>query len=888
MTSPQQPPRWADQFLVWFVAEELREEIQGDLQEAFYHRLETQGLAKAKWQYIKDVFQFFKPYAFEKYSRAKQFIPTMFDNYFKIALRNILHRKGFTTINLLGLSIGLSAIMLITLYLQHEYSYDQPTPQHEQVYRIMNKYRDQTYCNMLFNGYYSASPDTQLFLINHLLTFEEIEQACHFVPSQSAIGGGDQYFVELGNKRFIAKNVLYTNTGIAFQDMFPQKFLMGSPESAFSDFGTVVLTRKLAEQWFGETWFAQDLIGKNLTIRDQQLRLAGVIENVPGNVHYDFDWIVHRPKIPSWGAYTYVRVQEGASIEKVMTAFNNNPDPVYPGYSDDPLWKGSFALPLTDIHFTSGTLYELKPVANKAYLSTFGIVGLVIFLIILTNYTNLSVAMYADRQKELGMRKVLGARPEDISFQLLAEAILLALFCLPLCYLFLYLVLPYFSTLMELELGFASLWQPWAIIGMLSLALFTGLLSGLYPALAYAQKSMLQLFGKKINHVFGIRLFNFRNLLLTWQFTMVIGLLSITYFIYQQMDYIQHKQLGYEKEGVLYFGVNGTEKYEQLKAKMLRIPGVQAVGANAVPGADMYNQMTYKMKNTDVTLSDGTMLYMDKGTLDALQIDCPACAKLDNGKQQILVLNQTAADKLAKIKGVSPQQLIGQTIVTEPEYENEEFGNGIHYTIDGIIPDYKYFSLKYPNQTLILQVNRDAPWVHTALVRAETEQLSATLAQIKTAYTEVEQVIPFDPYFLEDRLRELYNSERQAGYLMASLSMIAILLALMGLAGMVSYMAYSKQKEIGIRKVLGASVQHILFRFNKDFMLLLGIATLIATPVAIYLAYNWLESFAYRITPHWLVVLLAGGVALLLVVLLVSLQSFKAANQHPVEVLRTE
>ncbi|MFK8010325.1 MAG: permease prefix domain 2-containing transporter [Saprospiraceae bacterium] len=378
------PPKWADKFLAWFCAEDLLEEIQGDLHEAYHHQVEKIGRAGANRWYAKNVFQFFRPYAFEKYSRAKQFLP-MFDNYYKIAIRNILHRKGFTAINMLGLTVGISVIMLIGLFLKNELTYDQSSPDHEQVFRVMNGYRDQIYTPMYFGNYSSTSPTSQLKLTNHLRAYDDVAAACHFIQSESSIGGREQFFVETEGKRFTAQNILYTNTGKEFQNIFPQKFLMGNTETAFGKFDQIILTEKLASKWFGQNWLSQDLIGKDLVIESRNFQLGGIIQNVPDNVHYEFDWIIHQDSIPSWAAYTYFKLEPESSVAPVIARLNSEADLVYPGYSEDPLSKGMKALPLADIHFTKSTLYELKPIANRTYLNTLGLVALVILLIILIN-----------------------------------------------------------------------------------------------------------------------------------------------------------------------------------------------------------------------------------------------------------------------------------------------------------------------------------------------------------------------------------------------------------------------------------------------------------------------------------------------------------------------
>lgn len=880
MKEKRLPPKWADQFLVWFCSEDLLEEIQGDLHEAYYHRVKSIGRKQANRQYIKDVFQFFRPYAFEKYSRAKQFLP-MYKNYYKIAMRNILHRKGFTAINMLGLTVGISAVLLIGLFLNNEYTYDQSTRDHEQIFRLMNGYRDQVYTPMYFNDYNRSTPEVQKRLINHLEDYEEVQTACHFVLSESDIGGREKYFVEVDGKKIVAANLLNTNTGKEFQEIFPQKFLMGSAEGAFNRSNQIVLTEKLANRWFGNNWQSQDLLGKNIEVRAVNYELIGVVEDQLNNVHFNFDWLIYKDSLTSWAAYTYFKMKPNYDVAAIESRFNSEVDLVYPGYSEDPLRKEVQALPLVDIHFTKGTLYEIKDTANIIYLNTFGIVGLIILLIILTNYTNLSIAMYADRQKELAVRKVMGAQSQDIIFQLLAEAIILALLCFPLCLLLLWLALPYFSELMNIGWSSSILFQGEILFSLLILLLFSGLLSAIYPALSYGKKSMRELFGQKVNRILGNRNFNFRNVLVSFQFFMMVGLLSITFFIHQQMEFINNIDLGYQKENIIHFSIDGIEKYTALKKELLSFPEVKAVGANGLPGSDMYNQTTYKMKDTDVTLADGTMQYLDMGSVEALQLECKECKKLEEGKKRIFLINQTAANKLAKVKGVAPENLIGETLISEPEYENEEYGFGIPVTIDGIMNDYKYFSLKYPNQSLLISVRPEPTYAQHMMVRADTDNWSLTIQKIEAAYAKVEKVQPFDFGFLDKRISDLYEDERKSGILMAGLSLIAIILALTGLAGIVSYIIYSRQKEISIRKILGASVVNILYFFNKEFLILIGLATLIATPISIFLAFKWLNTFAFHIDPSIWVIALAGLVVLMLVGFLVTIQSLKVATTNP-------
>ncbi|MEM6344566.1 MAG: FtsX-like permease family protein [Bacteroidota bacterium] len=884
-----QPPKWATSFLEYFVAEELIEEIQGDLFEAYQYRVKTRSIKYARNQYILDVFRFFKPYAFEKYSHAKQFLP-MIDSYFKVALRNILKRKSFSLINLLGLSVGLTVISIIGVYLKHELTYDRHLPQADRTYRLMNQYREQVYTCMSFNDYYGSDQKTQLQVVNFLKDKAEVEQACHFSLSGTAPTNTSQFYVRFDERELIAEQILFTNTGQEFQQIFGLKFLLGNPTMAFGDYGKIILSESQTSRWFGSKWADRELIGKEIEIQGSKYELVGVVKDLPSNTHFDFNIILHLPTIPGWAAYTYFTLAENSEPSPLLGQLHQNLAQIYPRYLEDPLFKGFEAIPLKDIHFRLETLYELKPNGNRAYILSFASVALIILLIIIINYTNLSIAMYVERQKELGVRKVLGARGIDIGLQLSAESLLMALLAFPICLLALALLLPYFNELMDIRLEALSLFSLSNVLSLLALIVFTGLLSAAYPALKYGGSSMLRLFGKTPKVIQFGRLINFRNGLLSTQFVMVVGLLSLTYFIYQQMNLIQTQNLGYQKEGIIYFPLTGPEKYQALKSRLESIPEIQAIGANGVPGVDMFNQSTYKMLDTELTLSDGTDQYFSLGSIQTLGIDCPPCSLLQEGRKNIFLINQTAADKLAKSKGVPPQALIGEVLISEPEYENEEsdYGYGFPHTIDGIIEDYKYFSLKYASQSLLINVSAKPEYVYEMLIRAESPNWPQLIRKIETAYKEVEVKTPFQYQFLSDRLAELYASERQAGILMGGLSLVAILLCLTGLAGVVSYLAFSRQKEMGIRKVLGASSLDILGVFQKEYLYLVGIATVIALPIALYFANRWLENFAIRIEPHFGIVLLAGMTALLLILTLVSLQSMKIIRSQPLIAINGE
>ncbi|MEL6557991.1 MAG: FtsX-like permease family protein [Bacteroidota bacterium] len=885
MSQKLQPPKIASRFLQWFCAEELLEEIEGDLHEAFYFRSRKYGHLRAKWLYFTDVIRFFKPYSFEKYSRSKQYIP-MVKNYFKIAVRNLLKRKGLTALNMVGLSVGIASVLMVSIYLFHELNYDKHVPESEKVFRMVNQYRDQTYTCMAFFDYYGTTADGQLKLIDFLKNYPEVEQVSHFVLNNSPIGPNDQYYVTAGDKKFVLDDFLFTNTGLPFQEIFPQQFIQGSPENAFADFQKIILTKPLAVRLYGGLWEKEQVIGKSIQISDETFIVGGVVEEMPGNSHFQFSAIVYQATIPSWGAYTYLKVQNPDQIGQVVDRFNAEVDLMYPGRSEDPLQKGVKAVALTDIHFTDGMLYELKPTANQAYLLTFGIVGIIILLIIWTNYTNLAIATYANRQKELGLRKTLGARTKDISNQVMTEAVLITLLSMPVSWLIVYSAMPAFNELLNIGFDRTDLFHPVAFLYLLLILIVTGLISGIYPSVVYSRKSLVGLLEGKLNNVRNAGKLNFRNALLTSQFFMLIVLVSITLIIQQQMNYVQSKEMGFEKEGVVFFEINGAEKYNLLEQQLKQIPEIESVGNGMIPGQDMYNQLTYKMKGTDITFADGTFIYASKGAFDVLEIQSDAFRDIES-KKTVFVVNRTAAKKLATAKGISENELVGQTLIAEPEYEFEG-EMGYEKVIGGIVEDFDYFNLKHNSQPLLIDVFHESAYVYDVLIKAKTDNWVQTIADIEKAYLSIEKKRPFDITFLDNHLHQIYQKEKNAGILTAGLTGVSMGLAIMGLIGIVGFITFSRQKEIGVRKVFGASIKDILFILNKDYLIMMVIATVIAAPAVIFLANKWLDSFAYHIDPGLKTIGVAGLLTLAIVMMVVISQSVRSARSNPADTLRSE
>jgi len=893
--SRMQPPRWASRFLNWFVAEELREEIIGDLEEAYQYRKEQVGKFKADLWFISDVFKFFKPYTFEKYSRTKQYLP-MVKNYFKIALRNIVKRKGFTAINLGGLTVSLSVILIVGLFLNYHKSYDQHYPKSERTYRLENVFRSQTYAPFRFDGFYGADRNAQLETKAFLNSFSEVEEVAYLLQSDAAISQQDEYFLEFGDERHAVELILFTNTPNEFLSIFPQHFTVGSEGLFSADFQKVLLTESLAARLFGDNWNSEQLIGKAFKMEAENQEasnytIAGIIDDPKPNSHFTFNMIVNTPRIPSWGAYTYFTTPEPIDPQLLKERINERYVELEPVYGKDERYKGVQIQNVSDIHLANGDiLYELRARVNPTILTIFATVALVILFITWTNYMNLSIAMYSHRQKEIGMRKVMGARSKDIVYQLMVEIIMVSLLAFPLAMFLVYMVLPLFNHLMELQIPTSKLFSFGVIASAIGITIFTGVISGLYPALIFSRKHLLNLFKSKLNQAQGKYGFGMRRMLVGAQFVLLVLMLSLTGYIYLQMDFVRSKDLGFNQEGVINVPIEGIEKHRLFKEKLQSLSEIAVVGTGRIPGRNRFNMTTYLLQGKEEIFDDANVIYADYETMIALGIDHPAFKKLENGLDRVHLINHALAQNFTSTYDLTQEDLIGKVIVDEPEYTDPETGEvGVKRPIDGILPDMHYFSLKFDINPLIFAVDREPGWAFNSVVRLkEGENLLQVIPQIEEAYYEAGNTTPFDFSFLSKNIEQLYESERRTFWLISVLSVVAILLAMVGLIGLVSYLVFTRQKEIGIRKVFGASITQILFIVNKEFIILMVLATAIATPFIYLIAGKWLENFAYRIDMSPMMILAAGAGAMLIVALVVSFQSRKTATTNPTDVLTEE
>ena len=805
-------------------------------------------------------------------------------NYLKVAVRNLQRKRFYNLINFVCLAVGILTTALAVLYLDYETSFDEMVPEADRKYRLARTFRSQDYSVMSFDGYFGAEPEVQMKQINGITNIKGVEQACQFYTFWNPT------IIKTGDQELTTRSILHTNTPTEFFDFFGWRFLYGSVDGFRQNLNTAVLTASEAERFFGADWRQQDLLDRILTIDEEDYTVAGVIADLPPNAHYDFSIALHREKIEYWGSRTYIKLAPGADPQQVKQRMDENIASINTNLADSELFGGTIIQPLTSIHLNSDMLYELKPPGDKRYLYIIGIISGIILLLTISNYTNLSIAMNAGRAREIGMRKIFGATEGQISNQFMLESLVLSMLTLPVVGLGMWLLIPWFNNFMGTGLN-EQIWQDlnfWMILLVVTIGV--GILASLYPSVFLARHPVLRLFrGNLVKN--SSRGFSTRKAIITFQFILLIGLCSLTLFVNQQLRYIQEKDLGFDKEQVVYVNLaEDSTKFEVFKNELLQIPEVTGVGSGSPLGRNPFNQTTYKLEGTAEVYDDAYDISLDYSAVDLLNIETTIpyyIADPDNAPQNLVLINETLADKLSNRFDLSREQLIGRTIIEEPEYTDEETGEvGFPFPIAGTFKDINMFSLREKITPMFLTVYKNPGFVRWVSIAWEGAAPAEIMEKIERKYNALNLDRAFYYSYLTQNIEELYAKERRIGRLSIYFSLVAFAVAVIGLIALTAFLTTLKQKEIGIRKILGASQLDILRRFNREYLWLLLIGLVVAAPLAWYGVSQWLSSFAYRIDINPLIFLLAGAITLLITTIAVSLMTLRAAHAVPVQALQ--
>lgn len=809
----------------------------------------------------------------------------MFKNYLKIAWRNLLKNKTFSLINIAGLASGLACFILITLYIIDELSYDRFHEKADRIYRVHSDIR--------FGG-----TDMSLAVTSDPMgatlkkDYPQVEQFTRIYASEgSKLFKKDNVFISEGR-------VVYADSTLF--DVFTFPAVAGNAKTALNEPNTVVINEATAKKYFGSVEAA---MGKTMECNDERNRLykvTAVIKDIPKNSHFNYDLFLSMDNVEynfgnfmSHNFHTYIVLQPGADYK----AFDKNFVQLIEKYllpqarqfmkiesmSDFEKTGNKLAysiMPITDIHLHSDRIVELGVNGSIQYVYIFGAVALFILLIACINFMNLSTARSASRAKEVGIRKVLGTEKKYLIRQFLAESTLTSFIALLLAILGAWLALNWFNNLAGKEFHITDLLQPGFLLFLLALPVAVGLVAGSYPAFFLSSFKPISVLKGKLNT--GFSKSNLRSSLVVFQFFTTILLITGTIVIYKQLRYIQTTKIGFNKDQVLIIDnpSMGRSTAESFKAEVAKLSSVKSASfagflpvSNSSRNDNTWSTEAVMTEKNGFNMQNWRIDYDYIPTLGMEVIKGRNFSQQYGGDSTALIINETTAAL------IGPGDPIGKKLYTT------DGQNSKVYTVIGVVKNFNYESLRKNVGPLCFRLGNNR-WA-TAF-RVETKDMKNLLAQVETTFKKMAPGMPFTYNFLDESFDRMYRDEQRIGKVAFSFSFLAILIACLGLFGLATYMAEQRTKEIGVRKVLGASVSSIVQMLSKDFVKLVLLACVFAIPLAWWAMSQWLQNFAYRVSIGWWVFAAAAGIALIITILTVSSQAVKAALTNPVKSLRTE
>ncbi|HEV8270224.1 MAG TPA: ABC transporter permease, partial [Chitinophagaceae bacterium] len=746
----------------------------------------------------------------------------MIKNYFKIAFRNIIRHKAFAAINIAGLAIGMTCSIFILLWVQNELSYDRFHKNAHEIYRITANAGD-------FNA-----------AVNCAGMPPELKIKIPAVKNYVRLSHPSTNVFEVGNRKFEEKNVFYVDS--TFLQVFSFSLIKGNPETALMRPDAVLITENMAKKYFGE----ENPLGKTLKKNNgDNVTVTGVLANIPSNSHLQFDFILPVSSIAqsdndlrtstwqNFNYYAYIQLDKNfKATSAAIEGLNKQINKIFKEHVKEEELKVDFHLQaLRSIHLYSNYQVDLPGHGNSQYVNIFFVVALFILAVACINFMNLATARSARRAKEVGLRKVVGAGRKQLIGQFLGESLLISFLSLLIAVSLVWLLLPAFNDLAGKELAIHLL-DGKLILILVGIALLTGLISGSYPALFLSGFRPVQVLKGSMKNMGGNLIF--RNGLVVVQFVVSIVLLAGTAIVYRQLTYIKNMNLGFDKSNLLYMPMTGEMwgKQQALKTELKKNPLTASYSitndlpTNLTSGA-VNVQWEGKDPKSQVVFPT---LFVDENFLDVFQM------KMLNGRS---FSTEFKADTNNFILNERAVQIMGMKVadaVGKPLSLWDTKG-----TIIGIVKDFNYKPVQNPIEPLIIGLNK---WGGITVVRTKPGQTEATIKALEKISADLNPAYPFSYGFLDQDLANLYQGEHRMGRLFNLFAILAIFISCMGLYGLSAFMAEQRTKEIGVRKVLGASIFKVVYLLSTGFTRLILIAVVIAVPVAWFAINSWLKSFA--------------------------------------------
>lgn len=866
------PPKYGRKFLKWVISEELFDDIDGDLTELFNDNTASLSVGKAKRQYLLNVLHSVRNIHLRR--KLKFYNPlVMYKNYFKIAFRNLVKYKGYSFINLFGLALGMAACLLILLFVNNELNFDGIHEKKANIYRL-----DEV------QTFGAVSPQKVALSMypmgpNLLRDYPEIVNFTRYWTMGRTL-------VESNDKQYYIGEVARVDT--SFLDMFDFKLVRGSIDDTFQDMFDVIISESTAKRLFGEN----DPIGELLKLPndDVNMKVTAVMADAPQNSHLQFDALVstqawdNEQRQNGWGSNylnTYLQLADNVDAAALEGKF----DDFLVKYMGEEILDiyELFLQPLGDVHLGSMDIthdYNNYKKFDQSSVNIFLILAFFVLLIASINFMNLSTARAATRSREVGVRKSVGAFKAQITIQFMVESVLLALFALVLAIGLCFVSINSLTQIIDRPLSLSLFFEPLNLMMIVVISILIGLISGIYPALVMSRFDPVM--ALKGNGSTGGKSF-FRNVLVVFQYAIAIAIIIGTSVATRQLNFMQNLDLGFDKELTVMVDMYGdtNEKFDLLSTELKNQPNVLDVTATSQRlGNNLHQTSTTYRADTAVINGSSSFVEVNHNFFDYYNMEILEGRALSDEyaadtRGRSFVVNETLAQELS----ASGADVLGMPF--------NFGGNDTLGTIVGVVKDFNYNKLNLKVEPLFMSQQTDNWWSEIN-VKVKAGELQTALGEIETVWTSLFPQRPFEYQFLDDHIDAMYQSEKQLTKVISILSGLAIIIASLGLFGLASFTVRQRLKEMGIRKVLGASVGQIVVILSKRFTLLVFIAFLLAAPVTYFLMEGWLDGYTYKISIGALVFVIVGLGSWLIALLTVSIQSFRVANSNPVETLRID
>jgi putative ABC transport system permease protein len=861
---PPALPRW---IFERFIRSEEKLTVSGDMDEYYSDILEEKGVIRARLWYWNQALTSLPMFTCHHiYWRL-----VMFKNYFKIAFRNFKRHKGFSFINIAGLSIGMACCALILLFIKDELSYDRFHEKADRIHRVVFSTSDEDTIPTNANGSFGVGPALKR-------DFPEVIETVRI----RKMGQGAKVYIGHKDNKFYEERFFFAEPSIFTVFDFP--LIKGDSFTALNEPNTIVLSREMAEKYFGD----EDPIGEIVEADPYNngeimlFRITGIAQNVPRNSHIHFDFLASYISQKDdtndfsgfWQHFTYVLLDKKISAESLNPKFLAF---LHRHWKKDP-WYTISLQPLLDIRLHSRLRSEVEPTGNILYVYVFTAIAVFVLVIACINFMNLTTARSIKRAKEVSIRKVVGAQKKQLIRQFLGESLLLSVFSALMAIFIAAITLPLFNGIAVKDLSLNSIINPSLILGIIAIALTVGLLAGIYPAFVLSSFQPIHSLKSRTGYSFPGTLL--RKGLVIFQFALSIGIIFATLIAHKQMFYIQSRNLGYDKEQIIIIPLNKDlrKNYEAFRNELLTNPGIENTTTSSFVPTRGSGHLSLQFEGQDDLLTQ-VVYFVDKEFVSTYGI------RLLAGKDIHLPLSEESPSEflvseltVQEAGYSSPHEAVGKSAIFSSRFRGH---------IAGVISDINIYSLHHEPYSITYMIT-PIQYHNYLSIRILPNNISETIDFIGKTWKKIVPYYPLDYFFLDASFEKMHAADKKLGEIFSAFSILAILVACMGLFGLAAYTAEQKTKEIGIRKVLGASAFNIYILLSRDFLKWVAVANILAWPVAYYAMHRWLQNFAFRASIGWEIFLLSASMAFVISLLTVSYQTIIAALANPVDSLRYE